>query len=344
MLLNRLVSHATVIGLALFVLVVARLQWAAHSSPVAAAVEVRPTTEIDTSDHSAHIPSFPTPTTTAITRLANPYTEIPTRPRLDVITYTVQAGDTPTGIAAKFNLRPESILWGNSTLDTDAGSLRLGQVLNILPVDGVLHYAAEGDTLERLQLLYGVPVADIVAFPGNELSESGPYTLTPGQKIVVPKGQKPIVWKEPGPRVIAGKGRRSPGYYQGPLANLGTGTFIWPVSPVVITQYYWAGHPAIDIDTYYGQPIVTSDSGTVIFSGWTDSGYGYLVIVDHGNDFWTYYAHNSQNLVTTGQGVVQGQTIALREAGSTGNSTGDHIDFRIRYRAGAFLDPMQFLP
>jgi murein DD-endopeptidase MepM/ murein hydrolase activator NlpD len=151
-------------------------------------------------------------------------------------------------------------------------------------------------------------------------------------------------WKEPGPRVIAGKGRRSPGFYQGPLADLGTGTFIWPVSPVVITQYYWAGHPAIDIDTYYGQPIVASDSGTVIFSDWTDTGYGYLVIIDHGNEFWTYYAHNSQNLVTAGQGVVQGQTIALREAGSTGNSTGDHIDFRIRYKAAAFLDPLQFLP
>lgn len=74
----------------------------------------------------------------------------------------------------------------------------------------------------------------------------------------------------------------------------------------VITQYYWAGHPAIDIDTYYGQPIVASDSGTVIFSGWTDTGYGYLVILDHGNDFWTYYAHNSQNLVSVGEGVMQG--------------------------------------
>lgn len=340
--LRRLAAHAGVVGFAVFVLIVAGLQWTGHSSPAVAAPDVTPTTEADTGDHSAHVPSFPTPTTTAITRLANPYTEIPTRPRLNVITYTVQAGDTPTGIAAKFNLRPESILWGNPALDTDAGSLRLGQVLNILPVDGVLHYAAEGDTLERLQLLYGVPAEDVVAFPGNAIPESGPYALTPGQKIVVPKGQKPIVWKEPGPRVVAGKGRRSPGYYQGPLVNIGTGTFIWPVSPVVITQYYWAGHPAIDIDTYYGQPIVASDSGTVIFSGWTDTGYGYLVILDHGNDFWTYYAHNSTLLVTVGEGVVQGQTIAL--SGSTGNSTGDHLDFRIRYKAGAFLDPLQFLP
>ena len=58
MLLNRLVSYATVIGLALFVLVVARLQWAAHvdASPVAAAAEVTPTTESDTGSHAEHIP------------------------------------------------------------------------------------------------------------------------------------------------------------------------------------------------------------------------------------------------------------------------------------------------
>lgn len=110
----------------------------------------------------------------------------------------------------------------------------------------------------------------------------------------------------------------------------------------MITQYYWAGHPALDIDTYAGQPIAAADSGTVIFSGWDTTGFGYLVIIDHGNDLWTYYAHNSQNQVSAGQGVDQGQTIAL--SGSMGNSTGDHLDFRIRYQAGAFLDPLNYLP
>ena len=66
------------------------------------------------------------------------------------------------------------------------------------------------------------------------------------------------------------------------------------------------------------------------------------MIVDHGNDNWTYYAHNGQNLVSVGDGVFLGQTIAL--AGSTGNSTGDHLDFRLRYRACSFLDLMLFLP
>ncbi|MBI3764315.1 MAG: peptidoglycan DD-metalloendopeptidase family protein [Chloroflexi bacterium] len=245
-------------------------------------------------------------------------------------------------MAGRFGLKPETILWGNPLLSENAEALRIGTVINILPVDGVLHYVGEGDTVERIQLLYGVPIEDFVAYPGNNFPDEPPYTLTPGQKVIVPGGRKPIVWQEPGPRVIAGRGRRSPGYFSGPLVKFGTGSFIWPVPPDVITQYYWAGHPGIDIDTYLGQPIVASDSGTAIFSGWDDTGFGYLVIVDHGNDFWTYYGHNSQNLVSAGQGVDKGQTIAL--SGSTGNSTGDHIDFRIRYQAGAFVDPMLLLP
>lgn len=142
--------------------------------------------------------------------------------------------------------------------------------------------------------------------------------------------------------VIAGKGRKSPGFYSGSLVYTGSGYFSRPVSPIVITQPYWSGHQAIDIDTYYRQPIFASDSGTVIFSGWVTTGYGILVIIDPGNGYWTYYAHNSFNLVGVGQGVFQGEHIA--ESGSTGNSTGDHIDFRIWMDGGGFLNPTNFLP
>jgi len=79
----------------------------------------------------------------------------------------------------------------------------------------------------------------------------------------------------------------------------------------------------------------------VIYSGWDDSGYGYLVIIDHGNGYWTYYAHNSELLVQAGEAVMQGQAIA--RSGSTGNSTGDHLDFRIR-QGNVFLNPLEFLP
>ena len=80
----------------------------------------------------------------------------------------------------------------------------------------------------------------------------------------------------------------------------------------------------------------------MIFSGWSETGYGNLVIVDHGNGYWTYYAHNEANLVSVGQGVLQGQQIA--ESGSTGNSTADHLDFRIRAESGSFVNPLDYLP
>lgn len=84
-----------------------------------------------------------------------------------------------------------------------------------------------------------------------------------------------------------------------------------------------------------------SDTGTVAFSGWDDTGYGNLVIIDHGNGYRTYYAHNEANLVSPGQVVMQGQQVA--ESGSTGNPTGNHLDFRILY-GGSFFSPLEYLP
>lgn len=65
------------------------------------------------------------------------------------------------------------------------------------------------------------------------------------------------------------------------------------------------------------------------------------MIIDYGNGYRTYYAHNEALLVSAGQTVVQGQQIS--ESGSTGNSTGDHLDFRILY-GGTFVNPLEYLP
>lgn len=280
---------------------------------------------------------------TGITRLADRHTNRPERPRFKVFTYKVEKGDTPWSISQKFDLKIESILWGNEGMSADAGDLQVDRVINILPTDGVLHTISDIDTLDRLQLLHGVPYETIQEYPGNNLEGfAHDENLPVGEKVIVPGGINPVVWREPGPAVVPGKGRKSPGFYAGGLVYTGSGYFTWPVSPIVITQPYWGGHPAIDIDTYYRQPIFASDSGTVIFSGWDTTGYGNLIIIDHGNGYWTYYAHNSFNLVASGQGVLQGEQIA--ESGSTGNSTGDHIDFRIRVDGGSFLNPANFLP
>ena len=254
----------------------------------------------------------------------------------------MQPGDTASSIAQRFGLTAETILWGNENLSTAAGNLQVGLELNILPVDGVLHTVRPGETLETLQAIYGIPIEVIAEFPGNGLAAEESPSLISGQTLIVPGAAKEVAWVEPGPRVLAGLGRRSPGFYSGPLVYTGTGTFLWPVSPIRITQGYWSGHPAIDLDTYLGQPVFASDSGTVIFADWDSTGYGNLVIIDHGNGLWTYYAHNDANLVRAGDGVLQGGQIA--ESGSTGNSSGEHLDFRIRLAEGGFLNPLDFLP
>ena len=314
-----------------------------------AAGEPTETPEVAAAPHTApdeeiSLPEFRLATPiTGIPRLALLYTKIPNRPSMKVRTYKVKAGDTAWSIAKKYDLQPETILWGNEFMSADAGSLAIGDVLNILPVDGVLHTVQEAETLEQIASRHWVNVEAIVKFIGNGFDLLPPFEIAAGQQLVVPGGRNPVVWQEPGPPVVPGLGRKSPGLYSGQLVNIGTGYFIWPIAPpYVFTQDFWEGHPAIDLDTYPRQPIFASDSGTVIFSDWSTSGYGNLVIIDHGNGYWTYYAHNTANLVSVGQGVVQGQQIA--ESGSTGNSTGDHIDFRIRVDGGSFLNPMNFLP
>ncbi len=90
----------------------------------------------------------------------------------------------------------------------------------------------------------------------------------------------------------------------------------------------------------YGKNISAAANGVVLTAAYNSSGYGYYVLLDHGNGLYTLYGHNSQLLVSTGQTVSQGQTIA--KAGSTGYSTGPHCHFEVRYQ-GNKTNPMGYI-
>jgi murein DD-endopeptidase MepM/ murein hydrolase activator NlpD len=98
-------------------------------------------------------------------------------------------------------------------------------------------------------------------------------------------------------------------------------------------------HTGVDLGDPYGSPVAASKSGVVAYSGWI-SGYGETVIIDHGNGVQTLYGHNSERLVSVGQTVARGQTIA--RVGSTGMSTGPHIHWEIRIN-GQHTNPMGYL-
>ena len=266
-------------------------------------------------------------------------TNIPERPGDKVTEYIVQGGDSLWSIAKKFNLKPETILWSNNQLNAAAGSLKAGDTLKILPVNGVLHTVQDGDTLETLQTLHGTTAQDIFEYIGNGFDLTHPPQLTKGQQIIIPNGVSPILWSEA--QVPDAGQATSGGHYSAKVAKLGTGYFIWPVNSNYLTQDFWGGHPGIDIQTDFRQPVFAADSGTVVFSGWDTTGYGNFIIIDHGNGYKTTYGHNEANLVSVGQSVVKGQQIS--ESGSTGNSTGNHLDFRI-IDNGSFVNPMNFLP
>ena len=128
----------------------------------------------------------------------------------------------------------------------------------------------------------------------------------------------------------------------------GTGQLGWPVSGEITSPYGYRVHPiwgttiyhsGIDIGVDEGTPVHAADGGVVVWSGWM-GGYGYAVVIDHGNGLSTLYGHNSELAVDEGQSVAKGQVISY--AGSTGNSTGPHVHFEVRAN-GDPVDPMGYL-
>ena len=128
----------------------------------------------------------------------------------------------------------------------------------------------------------------------------------------------------------------------------GTGQLGWPVSGEITSPYGYRVHPiwgttiyhsGIDIGVDEGTPVHAADSGVIVWSDWM-GGYGYAVVIDHGNGLSTLYGHNSELAVDEGQSVSKGQVVAY--AGSTGNSTGPHVHFEVREN-GDPVDPMGYL-
>lgn len=277
-------------------------------------------------------------TDTYLHRVAIPHTFSPELPTHDLTQHVVERGDTPNGIAEEYGIDPATLLWSNPNLSDESQLLQVGITLTILPVNGVLHTVVASDTVESIAGMYDVDPQAITEYGDNHL-EKWPHRPVPGTEIVVPGGEKPLeVWTF---TANSRYGRvQASDWYGGPLVYAGLGRFIWPTWGAV-TQIYWWGHRAIDIAGPIDRPVAASDSGTVVYTGWSPVGYGNLIVLDHGNGFQTYYAHLNSIWVATGQWVTQGANIG--GMGTTGRSSGPHLHFEIRY-GGALLNPYDYLP
>jgi murein DD-endopeptidase MepM/ murein hydrolase activator NlpD len=259
----------------------------------------------------------------------NVNTQVSDKVRDKIIEYTVQEGDTVSTVAEKFGVSTDTVRWENNLSEKD--TIKVGQILKVLPVTGLSHKVQKGDTIYNIGKKYDSSEQAIVDFPYNTFVNDETFELAIGQTIIVPDGVKPEE-KQAAPRI-----KQS-------TPNAGTvvasGSFVWPTNGTISQRYSWY-HKGIDIANRAGPGVLAADAGKVIASGWLDNyGYGNRVIIDHGNGYQTVYAHLSKIYVTTGQTVKRGDS--LGQMGSTGRSTGTHLHFEIRNN-GVQLNPSTIL-
>lgn len=265
------------------------------------------------------------------------------------INYTVAANDAPSTIAEQFGMSLDDLKAANPGYNWSV--LHVGDVLTIS--DAVPYLTVVN--VERQNYLQDVPYE--VEYQDNDTMYQGEYNViskgTFGKadisaNVSYVNGEETkrevvssVLLTQPITELQERGTKERPSWFP-------TGSFGWPTNGVITSYFGYRNtgikgastyHEGIDIANGYGTPIYASDGGTVSYSGW-QGGYGYLVIIDHGNGYQTYYGHNSSLLVSVGDHVYKGQQIA--KMGSTGVSSGNHCDFRIKLY-GTFLNPLNYL-
>jgi murein DD-endopeptidase MepM/ murein hydrolase activator NlpD len=307
-----------------------------------------PAEELDQSALAAMPIYAPTEIPGEIARDPHAHTDGNNSYRPKAVEYTVLEGDNVTHISEQFGIEPITILYNNfNVLNDQMDFLKVGDVLTIAPADGIWYKWRNKDTIASVASKFGTTVEAINLFPGNDIDLSNPK-VSPGTYVMIPGGSREII--EPALPVLAGvTGGSTMGIPAGPnvcsnsSGYLGTGSFIWPSATHFISgNTFGPGHNGIDIGAGEGSPIFASDGGTVVYSGWLEPGYGYMVEIDHGNGFYTIYEHLiSYPSVSPCQRVNQGEV--LGHTGNTGNSFGAHIHFGILTAAGP-VNPGYYLP
>lgn len=223
-----------------------------------------------------------------------------------IITYTVKKGDSVSSIANQFNISVETIIWANGISEK---KLKLGQKIKILPISGLAHEVAIGESLAEIADFYSANEKEIVDF--NDLSNN---PINPGQVIIIPNGKITSLNMNKSENLPY-----YPDYYLIPAAGINWG------------QIHLKN--AVDIANRCNTTIIASAEGLVLETGHMN-GYGNYIKIQHPNNTKTLYAHLEKIIVDKGDFVDRGEIIGAM--GNTGRSTGCHLHFEIRGAVNPF--------
>ncbi|MDF1498453.1 MAG: LysM peptidoglycan-binding domain-containing M23 family metallopeptidase [Patescibacteria group bacterium] len=252
--------------------------------------------------------------------------------------YEVVSGDTVSGIAEKYNLKINTILWANNL--TVKSIIKPGQIIILLPTDGVLHEIIKGETIGQIALMHKAEVQETIDY--NDIGDSA--KIYPGDQIIIPGGE-PLLPSKP---KIASIPKPSVGVVDNQLLQKVSsvqninGKLLWPTSARTITQGYGPNHRGIDIANGGTPPIFASHNGTVEFVG-NQGDWGNTILLRRDDGLVTRYSHASEMYVIKDQKVNAGNTIG--RVGNTGRvrgRTGLHLDFRV-YKKGVVVNPFNYL-
>lgn len=230
----------------------------------------------------------------------------------EVVDYTVQPGDTLQSIANAYKISLNTLLWANNL--TSFSTIKVGQSLAILPVDGVLHVVKSGDTISAIAQEYKAQSPDIISY--NDLTNQDDIYI--GDILIVPAGAMP-------------KKASTAISNQIPLAD---NFFIFPAQGRISQGLHF--YNAVDLANKCGTPVYAAAAGVVqraVGNGGWNKGMGNNITILHSNGTVTYYGHLMTLLVRPGDKVYTGQNIALMGGApgmaGAGDSTGCHVHFEV---------------
>lgn len=248
---------------------------------------------------------------------------------IGIESYTVREGDSLWSIANSFNLDINTLFGCNPMKDPNY--LRVGSVLRIPNQDGIFYTVKKGDTLGEIAKKYGAQAESVIS--ANGLTSKN---IQVGAELFLP-GAKPVttVYALLGDPSFGGSSRLSKSF-EWPLVGGITSGYGWRRDPFTKRRDF---HTGIDIKGPTGRTVRAAKAGRIVYSGWM-SGYGRVVVIDHGRGYTTLYGHCSTLMVRQGQRVSTGQPVG--KVGSSGRATGPHLHFEVRVDNKP-INPLQVL-